>query len=100
MNAYAVEPLLYPHGKPEKASTPAVNNITTTMKTPSYKNRSTTLYELPTFYTSSLLDEAKGHQEEKTKVEMVTTAREPGAEPVTKSEDESLFANNDRQGTW
>ena len=70
------------------------------MKTPSYKNRSTTLYELPTFYTSSLLDDAKGHQEEKTKVEMVTTAREPGAEPVTKSEDESLFANNDRQGTW
>jgi hypothetical protein len=97
LNAYAVEPLLYPHGKPEKVTTTAVKNNIITMKTPSYKNRSATLYELPTFYKSSLLDEAKGHQEEKTEVEMVTTERAPGAEPVTKcGGDGSLFASNDR----
>jgi hypothetical protein len=97
LNAYAVEPLLYPHGKREKVTNPAMNNNITTMKTPSYKNRSGTLYELPTFYTSSLLDEAKRHQEEKTEVEMVTTAHAPGAEPVTKSGGNgSLFASNDR----
>lgn len=74
-------------------SAQALTDHENTMKTPSYRNKTKTLYELPTFYKNSLLDEE--HQGKKTGVEMVTTAHAPGEEPVTKcGRDGSRFANN------